>query len=172
MVNTAELVKKMRRNCGHPLRELASRAATSAPALVDYEAGRHEPRLSTLERIAKASGCDLIVELRPRLTESESRSLALHESVAFHLRQRPREVVRLAHENIALMRSVDTEQHSKVYFDEWQRLLDGPTDVLIAVAVSTDQSSRDLRQCTPFAGVLSDDERLDVLRTSFEKWHR
>lgn len=162
----------MRRNCGRPLRELARRAGTSAPALVDYEAGRHEPRLSTLVRIADAAGCDLIVELRPRLTESESRSLALHERVASHLRQRTREVVKMANDNLASMRRVDSEQRSKVYFDEWQRLLDGPLEDLVAVAVSTDQSSRDLRQCTPFAGVLSDDERMNVLKMSFELWHR
>ena len=56
----------MKSNSGHPLRELARRAKTSAAALVDYEAGRHEPKFSTLQRIAEASGCDLFVEVRPR----------------------------------------------------------------------------------------------------------
>src|SRR5258708_39904064 len=82
MTPTSELVRTMKSNSGHTLRELARRAKTSAPALVDYEAGRHEPKLSTLQRIADAAGCDLIVEVRPRLTHPERRTLELHKLVA------------------------------------------------------------------------------------------
>lgn len=164
MTQAAQLVRKMRLNSGLALRDLARRAKTSAPALVDYEAGRHEPRLSTLHRLADASGCDLIVELRPRLTTPERRTLALHEAIAVKLLEDPESVLARARVQITVIRSADHERRASPYLKTWSRLLEGPIDELTTVMVSTDQSARDLRQSSPFAGVLSDEERLAVIR--------
>jgi transcriptional regulator with XRE-family HTH domain len=153
----------MRLNSGHTLRELARRAKTSAPALVDYEAGRHEPKLSTLQRIADAAGCDLIVEVRPQLTHPERRTLELHKLVTEKLRADPQNVIQRAKARIDVMRSRDPEGRSASYITTWDRLLSGPIDELEAAMTSTDQASRDLRQSSPFGGTLSDEERLDVL---------
>ena len=163
MTSAAELVRTMKSNSGHTLRELARRAKTSAPALVDYEAGRHEPKLSTLQRIAEAAGCDLIVEVRPRLTHPERRTLELHKLVAEKLRADPQAVIQRAKERIGVMRSRDLEGRSESYITTWDRLLSGPIGELEATMTSTDQSSRDLRQSSPFAGALSDEERLEIL---------
>ena len=163
MSQAAELVRKMRLNSGQPLRELARRAKTSAPALVDYEAGRHEPRLSTLHRVAEASGCDLIVELRPRLTLPERRTLALHEAVAEKLLKDPEAVLEKARGQLQVMSKADFEGRASKYLATWARLLEGPVTELAAAMVSTDQSARDLRQSSPFGGVLSDEERLTVI---------
>ena len=164
MNQTAQLVRKMRLNSGQPLRELARRAKTSAPALVDYEAGRHEPRLSTLHRLADASGCDLIVELRPRLTPPELRTLALHQAIVEKLREDPELVLEKAHAQLRIMRETVAEGRASTYLRTWSRLLEGPIDELIATMISTDQPARDLRQSSPFGGVLSDKTRLDVIR--------
>jgi len=160
----AQLVRKMRLNSGQPLRELARRAKTSAPALVDYQAGRHEPRLSTLQRLAEASGCDLIVELRPRLTPPELRTLALHEAVVERLHEDPELVLGTARAQLEVMRNADKENRASTYLRTWSRLLEGPIDELVATMVSTDQPARDLRQSSPFGGVLSEKARLDVVR--------
>lgn len=165
VISAAQLVRRMKLNSGLTLRELARRAKTSAPTLVDYEAGRHEPRLSTLQRLAEASGCDLVIELRPRLTEPEKRTLRLHELIAAKLSARPQFVVSLARRNLEVMRTADVGGHASSYLDAWARLLDGPLDTLAAVMTSTDQTARDLRQSSPFAGVLSDEERLEALRS-------
>jgi transcriptional regulator with XRE-family HTH domain len=164
MDQAAQLVRKMRLNSGQPLRELARRAKTSAPALVDYEAGRHEPRLSTLHRLAEASGCDLLVELRPRLTPPEKRTLALHKAVLEKLRENPELVLSTARAQLHVMRSADIENRSSLYLSRWTQLLEGPIDELASVMVSTDQPARDLRQSSPFGGILSDNERLEVIR--------
>jgi transcriptional regulator with XRE-family HTH domain len=153
----------MKANSGHTLRELARRAKTSAPALVDYEAGRHEPKLSTLQRIADAAGCDLIVEVRPRLTHPERRTLELHKLIAEKLRSDPESVIQRAKARIEVMRSRDSDGRSASYIDAWDRLLSGSIDELEAAMTSTDQASRDLRQSSPFGGTLSEDERLEVL---------
>jgi transcriptional regulator with XRE-family HTH domain len=164
MTLTAELVRTMKSNSGHTLRELARRAKTSAPALVDYEAGRHEPKLSTLQRIADAAGCDLIVEVRPRLTHPERRTLELHKLVAEKLRADPQDVIQRALARIGVMRLRDLEGRSASYINTWERLLSGPIGELETAMTSTDQTSRDLRQSSPFGGTLSDEERLDVLK--------
>ena len=65
---TAQLVRTMRQHSGLPLRQLSWVVKTSAAALVDYEHGRHEAKISTLRRIADATNCDLIIEVRPRTT--------------------------------------------------------------------------------------------------------
>jgi transcriptional regulator with XRE-family HTH domain len=154
----------MKSNSGHPLRELARRAKTSAAALVDYEAGRHEPKLSTLQRIADATGCDLIVEVRPRLTHPEKRSLELHRLIAEKLSEDEIGVVGKALRRIESMRAADPEGRNSKYVDAWDQLLSGPRNELKATLVSTDQVARDLRQSSPFGGVLGDEERLDVIR--------
>jgi transcriptional regulator with XRE-family HTH domain len=164
MTPTAELVRTMKSNSGHPLRELARRAKTSAAALVDYEAGRHEPKLSTLQRIADATGCDLIVEVRPRLTHPEKRSLELHRLIAEKLSEDEIGVVGKALRRIESMRAADPEGRNSKYVDAWDQLLSGPRNELKATLVSTDQVARDLRQSSPFGGVLGDEERLDVIR--------
>lgn len=67
MTSTAELIRRLRKEAGLPQQEMASRAGTSQPTLASYEAGRAEPRLSTLERLAAAADFELVVEARPRI---------------------------------------------------------------------------------------------------------
>ena len=49
------------------------------------------------------------------------------------------------------------------WLDEWERLLHGPVDTLLATLVSSSPKSRELRQNTPFAGVLGEAEHAEVL---------
>ena len=50
------------------------------------------------------------------------------------------------------------------WLDEWQALLDGPPEQLVDVFLGGDEHSVDLRQVSPFAGALSDEERLAAIR--------
>lgn len=65
VMNTADLLKQMREDAGLSQEAVARGAGTSQPTLAAYEAGRAEPRLSTLERLAVAAGFDLSLEARP-----------------------------------------------------------------------------------------------------------
>jgi transcriptional regulator with XRE-family HTH domain len=60
-MDAALLVRRAREAAGLSVRELASRAGTSHAAVIAYETGRREPRVSTLERLLAAAG------RRPRL---------------------------------------------------------------------------------------------------------
>jgi transcriptional regulator with XRE-family HTH domain len=169
MTNTATLVRRMRSTSGLSLREMASRASTSAPALSNYETGSHEPRLSTLTRLADAAGCDLVIELRPRLTSADLRTLELHRAICDKFRNNPMQVRDRARINLIKLRSADTEGRSSHYHDRWERLLDGPDEGLIWAFTSSDQAARDLRQSGPFLGVLSGPERAAALQRAHDQ---
>ncbi len=53
---------------------------------------------------------------------------------------------------------------SQGWLDEWERMLEAPIGDLIEFMLAIGERADDLRQMTPFAGVLSEDERRDVVR--------
>lgn len=59
--STAELVLQLRERAGVTQTELAQRAGMAQSAISDYERGRKEPSLSTLQRLAAA--VDLVAEI-------------------------------------------------------------------------------------------------------------
>lgn len=91
-------------------------------------------------------------------------SRELHRAVARKLRSNPDDIRSLALDNIARMRLNARGALSQGWLDEWERMLDGPTGELIEFMLATGERADDLRQMTPFAGVLSEDERRDVVR--------
>jgi transcriptional regulator with XRE-family HTH domain len=59
-----ELLRQARLDAGLSLRALGDRASTSAATLATYEAGRKEPRISTLQRLVDATGGALVLEVQ------------------------------------------------------------------------------------------------------------
>ena len=53
---------------------------------------------------------------------------------------------------------------------EWQRILDGPLEGVVAALIDPGERGYELRQNTPFTGVLTDDERLAVVRRALKDW--
>ena len=84
---------------------------------------------------------------------AELRSLALHEAVA----------ARLDEDVLAAARRRATALPGP-YATRWLALLDGPRAELLRVLAADDEPSRDLRQCTPFAGVVPPRERWRIIR--------
>jgi transcriptional regulator with XRE-family HTH domain len=148
-------------------RELAARAGTSGATVAAYEAGTKEPRLSTLRRLMDAAGMRLVTSYLPNpadqrtpdLTREERRSLALHRAIAARLADDPAAVLAKARRNLAVMRRANDDGGAEPWFAEWERRLGGSRADLVEALVSPAQHARDLRQVTPFAGVLSDEER-------------
>lgn len=58
------------------------------------------------------------------------------------------------------------------YLRRWQQVLDGGVHTVVAVLTGSDENSVELRQNSPFAGALTDDERRQVLRSFREHWDR
>ncbi|HEX9466787.1 MAG TPA: helix-turn-helix transcriptional regulator [Acidimicrobiia bacterium] len=66
-MNAAMTLGRARKRAGLSLRALAARADTSHSALAAYEAGRKVPTVETLNRIVRAAGYEVAVELTPRV---------------------------------------------------------------------------------------------------------
>jgi hypothetical protein len=99
------------------------------------------------------------------LRREEVRSLLLAYAVAGRLVTDPDTTLAVAQENLRRTRQSATGGSATVWLDAWQRLIDGPLLELLAVLTGTSTWSRDLRQNSPFAGVLTPQERAQVLAT-------
>jgi transcriptional regulator with XRE-family HTH domain len=63
-MDVSALLRRARSAAGLSLRALAERAGTSHSTLAAYEAGRKVPSITTLERLLRAAGFELGVEVR------------------------------------------------------------------------------------------------------------
>ena len=97
-----------------------------------------------------------------RLTRDQRRSLWLQYAVAGRVVADPQRARRLALRNLDRMRSTSRGQ-ARRWLDEWERLLEGPIDDLLAVLVSPSPKGRELRQNSPFSGLLDEDVWIEVL---------
>jgi hypothetical protein len=119
---------------------------------------RHED--TTVSEIAREA---LEVALRPQRRE-ERVQLELHRALLGKLISGYEGVRALAMRNLAKSRAVARGDQAVGWLDEWQALLDGPPEQLVDVFLGGDEHSVDLRQVSPFAGALSDEERLAAIR--------
>ena len=92
----------------------------------------------------------------------DERSLAFDRLIAAKLRSQPA-LVEKARAN--LTRWLKTcSAGAKPALLEWQRLLTGPFDELLALMEATDERATRLRQSSPFCGLLTEEERLGIIR--------
>lgn len=82
--------------------------------------------------------------------------------VAGKLTLDPQSAIEIARVQIGRMRKAARGQALDV-LDEWERLLAGPVDELLRSLVDASPRGRELRQNSPFAGVLDGDERERLL---------
>jgi transcriptional regulator with XRE-family HTH domain len=68
-MDASALIREARRRSGLSLRTMAELAGTSHSTLAAYEAGRKTPSIPTLDRLLRAAGFELRVDLRRRPAE-------------------------------------------------------------------------------------------------------
>jgi len=105
---------------------------------------------------------------KERPSRDQRRSLWLNMAVAGRLVVDPNVVLDLARINLAKLEETHSRGQAAHWLREWRRLLDGPTERILEVLTSPTPWAREMRQNSPFAGVLSDDERMRVL-TAFRE---
>lgn len=93
----------------------------------------------------------------------DRRSLEMHRLIAAKIRAEP-ELFVIASRNIE--RWSHTATRSRAYLDEWSRILSAGMAAALAFATEDSEHATELRQSTPFAGVLSAQERWEFLK----KW--
>lgn len=162
-----EDVRRLRFRAGLTQSELASRAGTSQPTIAAYESRRKSPTLDTLRRLAHAAGLEMAVEFHPPLTREERRSLFLHGAIAERLAEEPEAVLERARRTLERMREASPAPIPLLR--EWETLLRRPPEELVPLLTDSSPYARELRQVTPFAGVLSAPERAEVYRAFAEE---
>jgi transcriptional regulator with XRE-family HTH domain len=153
-------VRKLREKAGFTQVQLATVGGTSQPTIAAYESGDKSLTLRTLERLASASGLDVDVLFASRMTREERRSLSLHRSIAKKLAAEPQAVLKRAKR--VLGRMMARHPFAAPLLKEWQIFLERPVPDLVEVLLDIRPRARELRQVTPFAGVLSARERAEI----------
>lgn len=155
-------VKTLRLQSGITQARLAHQAGTSQPTIAAYEAGEKSPTLATLNKLAQAAGFEVAVSFVPPLTREDRRSLAYHAALVAKLRADPKGVLARAKHNLDFM--AKKHVHARLLFDRWRTWLSLPTNELAVNCLDRSLIARDMRQVSPFAGVLSAQERLEILK--------
>ena len=95
--------------------------------------------------------------------EIDARSLELHRLIAAKVRRDPALLDRV---RLTLQRWRDPGNPSRAdpYLAEWERLMAQGLEQVLAAAVEESERAAALRQCSPFAGILSPTERFAFLK--------
>jgi hypothetical protein len=93
------------------------------------------------------------------------RSLWLHRAVAGKLLAKPERTLTIARRNLRKLQQIHPRGQAARVLAEWEQLLSAPTNLeaIAETLTSKSQRSRELRQSSPFAGVLTDRERAAIL---------
>ena len=90
-----------------------------------------------------------------------------HRLIAERLHSNPTEVVAKARENIerwGWLRDFPDPSRRPDFMTAWLALLDGPQEMLLEVLTGSDERSVTLRSSSPFAGLVSAEERWRIRR--------
>lgn len=101
-----------------------------------------------------------------------ARSFYLHQAVLKKLLDDPMGVLLVAGDNLDRLLVIHDRKDSMArdYLLQWQDILESGFDSVVEVLYGVDERSCDLRVNSPFAGVLSDSERLLELYKFQEFW--
>jgi transcriptional regulator with XRE-family HTH domain len=172
------LIREAREQLGVGVRELARRAGVTAGAVTQWEQSESAGtiREATLER-ALRSLCTTPEEMRQqtkpnfvgRLERREDRvALELHRAVAMKLVDDPHQVLSKVIRESKRIRP-NLQGCAVDDLDEWVDLaMSSRLDLLISVMLGTDHRSVNLRQVSPFGGILSETERMTAIGRATE----
>lgn len=106
------------------------------------------------------------------LLREQVRTLWLHQAIAGKLVSNPERVLKIARRNLRKLRDTHPTGSITRQFDEWDRLLNGSFVELLNTLTSTAPHAIELRQNTPFAGVLTENERTQVLNAFRSRYRK
>jgi hypothetical protein len=108
-----------------------------------------------------------------RLSREQEKSLWLHLALLPVLLTDPEVVIVQARENLRRWGPMQRKDGvAAQFFATWSTILDAGLDGLLVVLTSTNEGACELRQNSPFAGVLDEAVRQQVLRSFREHWAR
>ena len=98
------------------------------------------------------------------LTREDRRSLHLHVVISTRIAADPEATLAHARRNLKTMTAA-TQGGARPLLREWRQILDGGVNRVLDVLADPSEHARDLRQVTPFAGVLTTRERREAYRS-------
>lgn len=107
---------------------------------------------------------------RRGLTRDQERSLWLHTAVAGHLVARPEEVLHQASRTLTRLEQDHSQGPVTGTLREWRERIGIGVPAVLEALVSPTPWAADLRQNSPFAGVLTQEERSTVLAAFRQDW--
>lgn len=113
---------------------------------------------------------DVEAVLRPELTRDQLKALWLHRAVAGRLVSDPDVVLARAAQNLERLRQVHPDGMAARWLDRWRDVLDAGAETVLDVLTSRAPEAIELRQNSPFAGVLAEPERRAVLAAFAQRW--
>lgn len=158
------LINDARRAVGWSMRDLAAHLGVNVSTVSRMERSERDGtiQVATLRRALDVMDRDL--DIRPVNRRREDRvSMALHRAIAAKLLNDPEAVLAVVPENLDRIRSTVRGPAAASWLDAWERLTRGPVDELIAAMLDDTPTGRELRQNSPFAGALSDEERVRAI---------
>ena len=155
-------IRALRDQAGLTQQDLAEVARTSQPTIALYEGGAKSPTLVTLERLAASVGLDLVVTFTPHLTREDQRSLEYHRAIARVLVENSSATLRRARRTLKNTRA--RNPLAKTLLDRWNVWLKLPIEEIVSNMLDPGVAAREMRQVSPFAGLLSPRERAAILK--------
>ena len=155
------IVHQLRQQANVTQQELAQRAGTSQSTIAAYEAGTKSPTLRTLENLASVLDLELEARFVPKLNRVERRSLAYHRAVADALQENPEAIIQRARTHLGRLRTL--HPHAAAMINRWYAWLALSPDVLIMQFTDNSELAQNMRQVSPFAGVLTAEQRKLIL---------
>jgi excisionase family DNA binding protein len=113
---------------------------------------------------------DIDAVLRPDLTRDQLKALWLHRAVAGKLVTNPEAVLTKAKANLQLLRRVHPDGVAAAWLARWHVILDSGVEAIVEALTSRVPEAVELRQNSPFAGVLPEAERRSVLGAFAVSW--
>jgi excisionase family DNA binding protein len=98
-----------------------------------------------------------LMHMRTPRDEAKQQSLWLHAALILKVINDPGAVIGIARRNLAVQRRTGSAR-SAAYINEWESILDAGTGLVIEAFLDPSDHGATLRSCTPFTGVLSQDE--------------
>jgi transcriptional regulator with XRE-family HTH domain len=168
MSSRGDLLREVMLKTGITQSELSRVSGIHQPSISQFVSGRVELSDEQLDRLLSCMGYRLEVVRRPvepNLTRSERRSWLLHRRLSSHL---TRDILAawqpVIERNLERLRSSVTGQPHLRHLERWTLLVQ-QSDVLGLQRVLTglDRESIEVREVSPMGGLLTQDERREVL---------
>lgn len=169
MSTRGEMLGQVMSETGTTQTMLSRLSGVRQPSISQFLSGRTDLSDEQLDRLLSCMGFRLEVVRRPvvpELTHSERRSWMLHRRLSLHLDEPTfRHWLPKLTSNLTRVGGGVQGQVHRDNVQRWERLIrEGDLNGLRRVLTGLDRHSIEMREVTPFGGLLPDDERREILQ--------